>query len=84
MTIKTAIAIAFDMIAAPFRRPTVNSIVGQMEKQVDELFKVAADRVTKADSLRVKAEAIHDKADMHEEEAERALRVAERFTNLIR
>ena len=84
MSIKTVIALTLDVIAAPFRTKSVTAIVGQMEKQVGELFKVASANMDKADKLRDRAAELDLQATSHEDEADRALRVAERFTALIR
>lgn len=81
---KEIVAIAIDLLTAPFRKDTVTVVVKVLEGQVDKLFKISADRIATASTLRDKADVLHSQADEHEEEAERALRVAERFTNLIR
>lgn len=81
---KEIAAIAIDLLTAPFRKDTVTSVVAELEKGVDRLFKIATDRVALADELRDRAESLHSEADNHEAEADRALRIAERFTNLIR
>ncbi|HHA2827154.1 MULTISPECIES: hypothetical protein [Stenotrophomonas maltophilia group] len=81
---KEIVAIAIDLLTAPFRKGTVTDVVKVLEGQVDKLFKISADRIATASTLRDKADVLHSQADEHEEEAERALRVAERFTNLIR
>ncbi|WP_336340897.1 hypothetical protein [Stenotrophomonas muris] len=81
---KEIVAIAIDLLTAPFRKDTVTDVVKALEGQVDKLFKISADRIATASTLRDKADVLHSQADEHEEEAERALRVAERFTNLIR
>lgn len=81
---KEIVAIAIDLLIAPFRKDTVTDVVKVLEGQVDKLFKISADRIATASTLRDKADVLHSQADEHEEEAERALRVAERFTNLIR
>ncbi|PZT27883.1 hypothetical protein [Stenotrophomonas maltophilia] len=81
---KEIVAIAIDLLTAPFRKDTVTDVVKVLEDQVDKLFKISADRIATASTLRDKADVLHSQADEHEEEAERALRVAERFTNLIR
>lgn len=81
---KEIVAIAIDLLTAPFRKDTVTDVVKVLEGQVDKLFKISADRIATASTLRDKADVLHSQADEQEEEAERALRVAERFTNLIR
>ena len=81
---KEIVAIAIDLLTAPFRKDTVTDVVKGLQGQVDKLFKISADRIATASTLRDKADVLHSQADEHEEEAERALRVGERFTHLIR
>ncbi len=81
---KEMISLALAVIAAPFRRDTVESLVGQMETQVDRLLNVAQRELTSAEAQRERADAAIAKANAHEEEARRAERVASRFASLIR
>lgn len=81
---KEIAAIAIDLLTAPFRKDTVTNVVAELEKGVDRLFKIAADRIARADELRDRAESLRSEAVNHEAEADRALRIADRFVSLIR
>ena len=49
---KEIVAIAIDLLTAPFRKDTVTDVVKVLEGQVDKLFKISADRIATASTLR--------------------------------
>lgn len=56
---KEIVAIAIDLLTAPFRKDTVTDVVKVLEGQVDKLFKISADRIATASTLRDKADVLH-------------------------
>lgn len=73
------------MLRAPFTKNlTVAQVVKEMEAQVDNLLKVAVEHNSTAERINAKAERLAADAAAHLEEAERAARVAEKFTSLIK
>ena len=56
---KEIVAIAIDLLTAPFRKDTVTDVVKVLEGQVDKLFKISADRIATASTLRDKADVMN-------------------------
>lgn len=66
------------------RRKTTASVVARIEKNVDDLISVAQRETEASNNALAHAYALQQRAREHSAEAERAMRVAQRMTDLVK
>ena len=63
---------------------TVDSILSSINKKIDKLYDLAAREGTKATAKQAVANDLIGQAKAHNEEASRAVRIAQRFQEFVR